>query len=356
MRLFFVLPLVLLLSACADLGYYWHTAKGHLAIMNKRVAIEDLLIDPETDAGLKQRLLLVTDIRLFAIDRLALPESGSYTDYAQLERPYALQNLFAAPEFSTRLLTWCYPIAGCTSYRGFYEQQRLDDFIKPLKVDNNDIHIGRVPAYSTLGWFDDPVLSSFIDWPDHRLAGLLFHELTHQRIYIDDDTRFNESLASAVQEVGIRLWLKDLGQQSQIDRYNRSLAYRRDVVLLIEAIRNQLTDLYEKEATDEFKRAQKQKIFQSARQSYEDISATHDYRDGFAKWFVGELNNAKLGSVSTYNALIPAFVSMIDEFNDDFEQFFVYIENIGGLDKEKRGQCLEAWQAANALDHAACAF
>lgn len=355
MRLFFVLPLVLLLSACADLGYYWHAAKGHLAIMDKRVAIEDLLVDPETDAGLKQRLLLVIDIRRFAIDRLALPESGSYTDYAQLERPYALQNLFAAPEFSTRLLTWCYPIAGCTSYRGFYEQQRLDDFIEALKVGNNDIHIGRVPAYSTLGWFDDPILSSFIDWPDHRLAGLLFHELSHQRIYIDDDTRFNESLASAVQEVGIRLWLNSRGQNGLVDKFNRSLAYRRDVVLLIETTRNQLTDLYENEATDEVKREQKQKIFQTARQSYEEISGIHDYRDGFAKWFAGELNNAKLGSVSAYNALIPAFVSMIDAFNDDFEQFFVYVEHIGGLDREKRGLCLEAWQAGNSLGHAACA-
>ncbi len=344
----------LLLGACADLGYYWHTAKGHLAIMEKRVAIKDILTDPGSDKKLQQRLILVNQIRRFAFEKLALPESGSYTDYAQLDRPYALQNLVAAPEFSTRALTWCYPIAGCTSYRGFYEQKRLDDFVNALKVDNNDIHISRVPAYSTLGWFDDPVLSSFINWPDHRLAGLLFHELTHQRIYIDDNSKFNESLATAVQQVGIRQWLSSRGQHERLDKFNRSLLYRRDVVLLIEAGRNRLTVLYQGDKSDEWKRAEKQKTFQILREQYEEVSSSHNYRDGFAKWFAADLNNAKLASVSTYNALIPAFVTMIQSFDKNFEAFFNYAESIGDLDKEKRELCLLAWQKGNAQNEAAC--
>lgn len=354
MRHFFVLIMPLLLGACADLGYYWHSAKGHMAIMHQRVAIEDILADPESDTGLQQRLILVKEIRRFAIEQLALPESGSYTDYAQLDRPYALQNLVAAPEFSTRPLTWCYPIAGCTSYRGFYQQQRLDDFVKSLKIDNNDIHISRVPAYSTLGWFDDPVLSSFINWPDHRLAGLLFHELTHQRIYIDDDTKFNESLATAVQQVGIRAWLSSRDQHGRLEKFNRSLLYRRDVVLLIETGRNQLSAIYQGDQSDAWKRAEKQKIFQTMREQYEEISRSHNYRDGFAKWFAGELNNAKLASVSTYNALIPAFVTMIQAFDNDFEAFFDYAESIGDLDKDKRTLCLLAWQKGNAQHKPAC--
>jgi len=322
--------------------------------MDKREAIDDLLAAPELNVSLKQRLKLVKEIRRFAIDQLALPESGSYTDYAQLDRPFALQNLFAAPEFSTELLSWCYPFAGCTSYRGFYEQQRLDDFVKTLKIENNDIHIGRVPAYSTLGWFDDPVLSSFINWPDHRLAGLLFHELTHQRIYIDDDSKFNESLASAVQQVGIRLWLSSHQQTEKLDRFNRSLIYRRDVILLIESARNQLNELYNSDIDDQDKRRGKQEIFVDIRQQYTDISIKHDYRDGFARWFEAELNNAKLGSVSTYNALIPAFVSMIEAHDNDFEQFFDYAEKIGDMDKEERALCLKAWQQGNALDNKNC--
>jgi len=349
-----LLLLLPLLTSCADLGYYWHSAKGHMAIMDKRVAIDDLLADPELDPTLRQRLELVKKIRRFAIDRLALPASGSYTNYAQLDRPYALQNLFAAPEFSTQLVSWCYPIAGCTSYRGFYEQQRLDDFVNTLKADNNDIHIGRVPAYSTLGWFDDPVLSSFIDWPDHRLAGLLFHELTHQRLYIDNDSKFNESLATAVQQAGIRLWLSHHQQTEVLQKFDRSLVYRRDVVLLIESTRSQLRVVYNCDANDENKRRGKQEIFTRIRQQYQDISIKHDYRDGFARWFEAELNNAKLGSVSTYNALIPAFVAMIEAHDNDFERFFDYAEKIGDMGKEKRDLCLIAWQAGNAIDNRNC--
>ncbi len=354
MRHFLVLIMSLLLGACTDLGYYWHTAKGHMAIMHKRVAIDDILADPESEKNLQKRLILVKQIRHFAFEQLALPESASYTDYARLDRPYALQNLVAAPEFSTRPVTWCYPFAGCTSYRGFYQQQRLDDFVETLKVDNHDIHISRVPAYSTLGWFDDPILSSFINWPDHRLAGLLFHELTHQRIYLDDDTRFNESLATAVQQAGIRLWLSAREQSAQLARYNRSLRYRRDVVLLIESGRKQLSALYQREQSDEWKRDQKQKIFQAMRKQYEEVSHVHNYRDGFAKWFASDLNNAKLASVSAYNALIPAFISMIEAFDNDFAAFFNYAENIGKLSRDNRGLCLTAWQKTNALDNTDC--
>ena len=353
MRFIFVI-LMLLISGCADLGYYWHTAKGHMAIMDRRVAIDDLLDDPQTDAKLKERLKLVKEIRAFAFSQLALPESGSYTDYAQLDHPYALQNLFAAPEFSTKLLSWCYPIAGCTSYRGFYEQQRLDAFVANLKADNNEVHISRVPAYSTLGWFDDPVLSSFINWSDHRLAGLLFHELTHQRIYIDGDSKFNESLASAVQQVGIRLWLESHGQLDKLDRFDRGLAYRQDVVGLIESARKRLSDIYDEDKSNEWKRVEKQKVFRQMRDQYEEIAYKHNYRDGYARWIASELNNAKLGSVSTYNALIPAFVSMIEAFDRDFERFFQYAEKIGNMEKDKRDLCLKAWQEGNALTDDSC--
>ncbi len=353
-RALFLFVITTLITGCADLGYYWHSAKGHLAIMDKRVPIAELITDPEIDNGLRQQLVLVQEIRQFSISRLALPKSGSYTVYAQLDRPYALQNLFAAPEFSTKLLSWCYPIAGCTSYRGFYEQERLDAFVDELKTENNDIHVGLVPAYSTLGWFDDPVLSSFIDWPEFRLAGLLFHELTHQRIYIDGDSKFNESMATAVQQVGTQLWLDSRQQDTELERYNRSIAYRQDVVLMIESTRNQLTELYKMEKSDGFKREQKQKLFQTARQQYQGIATRHDYRDGFEYWFAAELNNAKLASVSTYNALVPAFVSMIESFNYDFDLFFTYVEIIGDLDRENRNLCLKEWQSGNAANNPAC--
>lgn len=353
-RSLFLFVITFLIVGCADLGYYWHSAKGHLAIMNKRVPISELITNPEIDNGLRRQLVLVQEIRQFSIDRLALPESGSYTDYAQLDHPYALQNLFAAPEFSTRLLSWCYPVAGCTSYRGFYEQGRLDEFIAELKTDKHDIHVAMIPAYSTLGWFDDPVLSSFIDWPEFRLAGLLFHELTHHRIYIDGDSRFNESLATAVQHAGTRLWLTSRQQDSELESLNRSIAYRQEIVLMIESIRSQLAELYQLEESDEYKRDRKQQLFNSARQQYQEIAGRHDYRDGFEHWFAAELNNAKLASVSTYNVLVPSFISMIEAFDHDFERFFDYVENIGDLDREDRDLCLKEWQSGNATNSTNC--
>lgn len=354
MRILFSLTFVALLAGCAELGYYWHSARGHLAIMEKRVPITELLASAKLDQDLRRQLVLVREIRAFSIERLALPKSGSYTDYAQLDRPYALQNLFATPEFSTKLLSWCYPIAGCTSYRGFYQQARLEAFVDELKKENNEFHVTMVPAYSTLGWFDDPVLSSFIDWPEFRLAGLLFHELTHQRIYIDGDTRFNESLATAVQQVGTRLWLNSRQQHDELERFNRSIAYRQDIVLTIESIRNQLAEVYKLDQSDEYKREQKQRLFQSARQQYQDIASRHDYRDGFEYWFTAELNNAKLASVSTYNALVPNFISMIEAFDHDFDRFFDYVDSIGDLHRDKRTRCLEEWQSGNAVKHPAC--
>jgi predicted aminopeptidase len=239
-----ILIAVILLSACADIGYYWHSTKGHLSIMNKRVDISSLLADPDLDTTLRSRLLLVQKIRGFSIEALALPDNGSYTNYAQLNQPYVLKNLFAAPEFSTRLLSWCYPIAGCASYRGYYDEALLAEFVATLKKDKSDVHIGKVPAYSTLGWFDDPVLSSFIHWPEPRLAGLIFHELTHQKLYVDNDTLFNESLASAVQRIGTELWLKSRQKSDEIEQFRNTNLYNQAVVNLIEQTRTELDTLY----------------------------------------------------------------------------------------------------------------
>ena len=222
---------LLLLQGCADLGYYWHSASGHLEIMRQRTDFAELLADDSLESDLRQRLLLVQKIRQFSITRLALPDNGSYRSFVQLDRSYVLQNLFAAPEFSIRLHQWCYPIIGCASYRGYYDSKRLRDDAAQLEADGYEVHIGEVPAYSTLGWFDDPVLSSFVYWPEHRLAGLLFHELTHQRLFIENDTTFNESLASAVQQAGSRLWLQSRGQAAQLVELDQWLGYQAEVIL-----------------------------------------------------------------------------------------------------------------------------
>jgi len=283
-----------------------------------------------------------------------LPESGSYSNYAQLDRSYVLQNLFAASEFSTQLHSWCYPIVGCTSYRGYYDEELLNEYVMQLKAQDFDTFISYVPAYSTLGWFDDPVLSSFVDWPDYRLAGLLFHELTHQRIYIDDDTQFNESLAVAVQLAGTGLWLKSANEDAQMDEFNRWIEYRREVILLIEATREKLRQLYETESDDAIKRDKKVAIFTTSRVGYSKIAERLNYKDGFAGWFAGELNNAKIGSVSAYNTHTPAFLAMLKALDYSFSAFFDTVEEIGEMDRTVREQCLVSWIDGTPVDYRPC--
>lgn len=345
MRLFLLLSL-LLLNACSDLGYYWHTTSGHMALMNARVEIDDLLADPELDPGLRQRLQLVQQIRQFSIETLSLPESGSYNKFVQLDRAYVLQNLFVAEEFSTKLHAWCYPIVGCAGYRGYYDADRLADYVSKLKTEKYDTYISNVPAYSTLGWFDDPVLSSFIYWPDYRLAGLLFHELSHQRIFIENDTGFNESMAVAVQQVGTDLWLEATQREVQRQEYQRWIEYQRDVVNLIEQTREGLEQLYRGDLTEVDKRLQKQALLELARANYTALALRLNYRGGYEGWFAGELNNARLGSVAAYHAQTPAFLAILAARQNDFAAFFATVDKISRLDKPERDACLAAWAEA----------
>ena len=344
MRRLFSIPLVLLICGCADLDYYWHSANGHMALMDQRVDIEDLLADEQLDDKLRARLLLVQQIREFSIATLDLPANGSYRNYVELQQAYVIQNLFAAPEFSTRLHQWCYPLIGCASYRGYYEEARLLADIDELQSEGLEVYVGEVPAYSTLGWFDDPVLSSFIDWPDYRLAGLMFHELTHQRLYVDDDTTFNESLASAVQQAGTVLWLESRNEAAQLQEYMRWLVYRDEVIALIERTRERLRELYDSELSDAGKREGKALQFDRARAEHELIAERHGINGGYRSWFAGELNNARIGSVATYNARVPAFLNMLDDGARNFTKFYRYVEKVAQLERSEREHCLDAWQ------------
>ena len=354
MRTLISIPLLLVLVGCADLGYYWHNASGHLELMSERVDIETLIEDEQTENDLRERLLLVQEIRRFSIDRLDLPDNGSYDSYVQLDNPYVVQNVFAAPEFSTRLYQWCYPVIGCASYRGYFDEKRLNNYVEELEAQGLEVSIGRVPAYSTLGWFDDPVLSSFIDWPDYRLAGLIFHELTHQQLFIDDDTTFNESLASAVQQQGTRLWLAHNNRDSELAAFERWLKYRAEVIALIVATRQGLDELYASELAEPEMRIAKAERFDVARQQHGKIAQRHGVTRGFTAWFAADLNNARIGSVAAYRARVPAFVNMMNSMDNDFARFYAYAEEISALPKDRRDQCLDAWEQQTAIDSEAC--
>ena len=354
MRSLISIPLLLLICGCSDIGYYWHSARGHLDIMNQRVDIDQLLADENTAADLRARLLLVQEMRRFSVERLDLPDNGSYSSYVQLQRPYVVQNLFAATEFSTRLHQWCYPVIGCASYRGYHDASRMLQYADELKAQGFEVHIGRVPAYSTLGWFDDPVLSSFIDWPEYRLAGLLFHELTHQRIYIDDDTTFNESLASAVQQVGTELWLRSNKDTDGMQKLSRWQSYSKEVIALIESTRNSLTAIYASELDEAQMRERKSRQLEAARDQHAHIADRHGIKNGFNAWFSADLNNAKIGSVSAYNSRTTAFVQMLRANGNDFAAFYSYVEQLARLDRAARDRCLDAWDRGDATADSAC--
>ena len=194
----------LLLVSCSSINYYRQAAQGQLSLLSDARPIEEWLADQNTDAKLRMRLATARQIRAFAVQELALPDNNSYKNYAALSRPFVLWNVVATPELSLRPLQWCFPVAGCVSYRGYYSKEDANDYAAGLRAQGNDVQVGGVPAYSTLGWFSDPLVSTFIYYPDAELARLLFHELAHQVVYVQGDSQFNESFASAVEEAGVQ--------------------------------------------------------------------------------------------------------------------------------------------------------
>ncbi len=337
------------MSGCADLSYYLHSIDGHLDIVRQTRAIDEVLEDGATDSDLSSRLQLVKRIREFAFSRLQLPRSGSYSEYADLGRNYVLKSLFAAAEFSVEAHQWCYPIVGCAGYRGYFDDQRLRHYLAQLQADNYDTYIARVPAYSTLGWFDDPVLNTFVHWPEYRLAGLIFHELAHQRLYIDGDTTFNESFAIAVQELGVELWLEAEGKPDALERYRSYLKNRKQVTELIQQAREELAELYARPLDPAQMRTAKLDYFNELQQRYEQLSDSFEVADGFANWFASGLNNAKLLSISTYHSLVPAFRGLFTHQRQDFAAFFDEVERIGELPERQREVCLHQWMKAPAI-------
>lgn len=342
-RLLFVLLSLLGLAACADMGYYLHSMQGHFSIVQQKQDVEDLLLDDKVAETLKQRLRLVQDIRHFAFAELNLPESDSYTEYVDLKRDYVLQNLFAAEEFSINAKQWCYPIIGCAGYRGFFDQQRLDAFVSELREQHYDVYVAQVSAYSTLGWFDDPLLNTFISWPDAYLAGLIFHELAHQQLYVDDDSRFNESFATAVQYAGVERWLQQQGLEEVLDRYRSRRVNRQRVLDLIRQARMDLQQLYQRDISADSKRQLKQQYLQDLRQSYQTFSESIQHNDGFQRWFDGELNNARLVSVSTYNDWVPLFEQILRQQNGDFSAFYKQVERLSEVPRDQRQRCFDEW-------------
>jgi len=267
-QFFFCVILTLSLSGCFELDYYLSSVTGHLQIISRRQSISDLLQQKTTPTDLQQRLEEITEIRDYASRKLFLPENGSYRSYVKLDRPYVVWNVVATPEFSLTPLQWCFPIAGCVTYRGYFDLDQAKEFARSLDSDHFDTAVIGSPAYSTLQWFDDPVLSTFSDWPLPSIAKLIFHELAHQKLYVQDDSVFNESFATTVGQIGIDLWLQERGDPEMTLHYRQQQKRQQQFNERLLTTRQELEKLYDSKQPEVEMHAAKLAIFDNLRQSY----------------------------------------------------------------------------------------
>lgn len=303
-------------GGCATLSWYGQAVGGQVDLLSRREHIADLLADPSTDPELARRLENVLAIRRFAASELGLPESRSYRHYADLERSAAVWNVIATERYAVEPRTWCYPVAGCVAYRGFFKEQGARDEAARLAERGLDVIVAPAVAYSTLGWFDDPVLNTMLVWDEARLAGFLFHELTHELLYVPDETAFNEGYATAVERFGVERWLTEQDQETELVHWQSSEALQADWVELLLAARAELADAYaELEEESELARF-KQGVFDQLR---DELMALAEAEDSvwLRRWAQRPLNNADLALVATYEKAVPAFQALLHACQDD---------------------------------------
>lgn len=335
-----VLTLSLAFSGCALPGYYSQAINGELSLLSSRRPITRILANPATPSTLRQRLRLAENIRKFASAQLGLPDNGSYTSYVQLDQPYVSWDVLATKPFSLQPITWCFLFAGCVPYRGYFHRGAAEAFAERLRRRGDDVYIGGVPAYSTLGWFNDPLLSSMLDWDDMTLANFIFHELAHQELYLEGDADFNESYAVTVADVGVRRWLVTSGRQSELSIYEARQRHWHMIVLLVDTTRGQLKQLYVSGLPEKEMQARKQEIFGNLRKSYALLRPQLDGDTGYDRFFNGTLNNAALLTVVTYTRWVPAFRTLLMENNDDLPAFYQAVKHLARLPKGKRDAAL----------------
>lgn len=301
-------------------------ARGHMDIMNKRRPVNEVIQDTDSPEALKERLQLVQEAREFSISKLYLPDNDSYRTYADLERDFVVWNVFAAPEFSLQAKTWCYPVAGCVGYRGYFAKEDAERQAQKLKGAGFDVIVGGVSAYSTLGKFSDPVLNTMMRWSDLDLVAVLFHELAHQQLYVKNDSEFNESFASAVEEFGVERWLRGRGEDSRLQEYRSSREFRQQLLQHVQAARADLETLYASELDQSDMRQGKQDILSALREA----AGEQVERSGrnTPAWLRSPLNNATLIPLSLYQGRLDEFRQLLVECKEDLQCFYDQAEQL----------------------------
>lgn len=331
----------LLLTTCSSFGYYSQSIRGQLDLMSKQTSITSLIEEESTSDQLRQRLVSIVQLRNYASEHLLLPENNSYKDYVALDRKYVVWNVFATAEFSLQPVTSCFVFVGCLQYKGFFGLLDAMVFAHKLRTANHDVFVGGVAAYSTLGWFDDPVLSSMLSYGEFRLAEVIFHELAHQLIYIKDDTAFNEAFATTIGQEGVRRWLSDSDRKANLDKYQRDRQWDQAFLRMFLDSRETLETLYTSDLDEYHMRVRKQEVFADLRKNYQTLKSRWKDSPNYDNWMREDLNNAKIASVVTYFDLVESFMGLLVVVDNDLATFYDHVRYLGSLNKEQRHRCLE---------------
>jgi predicted aminopeptidase len=335
---------MLFLTSCG-FGYYWQAATGHMSMMRQTEPVEEVIVAAQTSPQLRDKLVGATEAVAFAHEQLLLPDNGSYTLFADLGRPYVVWNVIAAPPLSLEPRTWCFPVAGCVSYRGYFAPESADEFAADLRAAGDDVFVGGVPAYSTLGRFVDPILNTMMSMSDYQLAGTIFHELAHQRLYVRDDTQFNEGFASFVEAEGIRRWLLHRDDKQSLCRYRLEHLRQRQVLEMLGEIRAAIGDVYASETSVAAKHEAKAALLASVDVAYARLRATWDGPPEFDHWFATPFNNARFAALATYDADVPAFAALLAQSGGDLDKFYRRAAELADEPASERRVRLDALRA-----------
>ncbi|MEO9077879.1 MAG: aminopeptidase [Rhodanobacter sp.] len=335
----------LLLCGCSSLRYYAQAARGQGELVMHRRDVGKLLRDPTTEPRLADRLRLAEQARRFASSELGLPDNRSYTSYVALDRPFVVWNVFATARYSVQAVPQCFPIAGCVAYRGWFSEAAASADAERLMVHGDDVWIGGVPAYSTLGWFADPILSSMLGWDDEELASTIFHELAHQLIYVKGDTAFNESFATFVQGEGLRQWRASRGLPAAENDHGQAMddGFTR----LVLDLRKRLKDLYASGLTDEAMAVGKRREIADFRTRYGQWRQQHwpgEHR--YDAWVAKPINNARLLPFGLYDQWTPAFAALFRHAGQSWPAFYDEVRKLAGEPQARRTLALQSWLPA----------
>jgi predicted aminopeptidase len=344
------LVMVMCFSGCQGLSFYRQAIAGEYQILAHQTPIRDLLADPKTPPKLKAKFEQVMKIRRFAAEELKLPADGAYVKYADLHRPYVVWNVNVAPALSLEPKTWWFPVVGRASYRGYFDEAGARLYAARWGKQGWDVYVDGVEAYSTLGWFHDPLMSTFIFEPEADLAELIFHELGHQRLFINGDTDFNEAFATEVAAEGLRRWFAASSNLKAYEERQASLAHEEQFVHLVMDTRQELEAVYgDGRWPDSEKLRRKEEIIERLRARYAAVKQTWGGETGYDEWFAEPINNAKLNTVSAYYDLVPAFQGLLRAQGGDLEKFYGAVAALGKLPAEKRHQALQEYLKGNPM-------